>query len=576
MAWHQIMAILVPPSIGVVFQYLVRRVDSWTLIDEAMIFGMNNPQRVYDTLSAVLRSEEALNRFEHGDLLSRAVFRRCDVDFCRYLASYSPESVSESLSSRSCRGSLASWPAGLKIFLCSSSAISNEGYISGLWEDALLLGNLGSIETLLQNGVKSTSEDWFKFNEIIDVQKREKEFTFRINAALNVERREREDNTLRRQREDDEWRRQRKSEEGYKPLVKLMAQSLPHLRRDSNTYYLYHYPTLCVTAAEALWSAGHHNKSGGTGKHLREILWTSISTKERPWAFVWPIFCWLADHGADVTWAHPVLLTTSAHVITRIAKIKIGGHPAEFKELHHVLNLATLPCRDCCTCYCSEGGCTILACGVSRHNGFGWHTSGRIERHFRPFFFRTVDGNRNLRWMSSAILRILTFEELSLTHTCCYRILEETGWWSPPLFQDHFERPSREEAQDIYHSEREGIALLEVLIPEFEEAWDNYEGSFGRFMGAVWKPRMKKVQKELRKSMKSPDEIFRSTGVYLQKADGKYVSDSEDDTDTESGGDIWDDTDSEGLENCVKNEDEDRDTENENEDDDGYTTAAED
>lgn len=490
--------------------------------------------------------------------MSLAVLRRCDADFCRYLASNSPQKISENLTSLSCRNSLASWPAGLEIFLRSGSAAKSEEYIVGLFDDSLHLQNTGSIETLLEHGFVPTYGDWMTFLAIIDEERTERE----VDGRRRIREKDRE--------------RQREGEERFKTISQLMAQNLPRIRKHSELYSLYWCGTLCVTTAQALWSAGHRSQSSDTSDFLSDILWNSISKYQRPWSSVWPIFCWLVDHGADVTWVEPVFLTTSAHVITRIAKLSLLRNYAKPKLGRRILNLIASPCRDCCTCYCSEGGCTILGCSLSRYTDIepGYSTTIWFEELVRRLFLRAVDRNQHQRWISSAALRVLTFEELSLTHTCCYRILEETGWWSQ-LSHDRFERPSSEEAQDIYHTEREGIALLEALLPEFEGAWKNYEGSFVKFIDAVWKPRMKKVQKELRKSMKSPAEILRNTGVCLKNASGEYVSEFEEDTDTETDNDSRKDSDSEGSENSVQTEDEDEDTDDDN-DDNGYITAAED
>lgn len=49
-------------ALTAILQHLVRRVDSWTLVDETMMHNMEGLQKFCDNISTVLQSEEALNR----------------------------------------------------------------------------------------------------------------------------------------------------------------------------------------------------------------------------------------------------------------------------------------------------------------------------------------------------------------------------------------------------------------------------------------------------------------------------------------------------------------------------------
>ncbi|KAF2853358.1 hypothetical protein T440DRAFT_476632 [Plenodomus tracheiphilus IPT5] len=157
---------------------------------------------------------------------------------------------------------------------------------------------------------------------------------------------------------------------------------------------------------------------------------------------------------------------------------------------------------------------------------------------------------------SAAIIRVLTFEELSLTHTCCYRIRDEV--------YGRFTRPTVEEAQDIRAIDREDIALLDRLMEEFEDAWAQYPGNFAKFLKKVWKPRMRQE----RRKRKHNEQLLREAGVILEKVPSEmrqdqagmrtvyrrdvYISESEDDDISTSNGE-----------------------ESDEEDEDGYMTAAE-
>jgi hypothetical protein len=215
---------------------------------------------------------------------------------------------------------------------------------------------------------------------------------------------------------------------------------------------------------------------------------------------------------------------------------------------------------DKCICHCSQQGCYVIGCAVS---GANWSYSTRYSlpgTHYetQPYIFALVDDNRASAWMSSAIFRILTFESLSLTHTCCYRIFDER--------YEFFKRPSPEEAQVINELELDDINLLDTLVAEFETKWAKYTKRFVTFMNRVWKPRMRAVRQERKIDKKTYQAELVRMGVTLKEprkeeeehsdSDSDSESDSDWPDDYESDGDEWYTTDDEGLEedNMEENE----------------------
>jgi hypothetical protein len=61
--------------------------------------------------------------------------------------------------------------------------------------------------------------------------------------------------------------------------------------------------------------------------------------------------------------------------------------------------------------------------------------------------------------MASAVLRVLNFEKLSLTHTCCYQIFDEVD--------GRFGRPTHREAKEINDLERDDIDFFTTLVADF-------------------------------------------------------------------------------------------------------------
>lgn len=91
--------------------------------------------------------------------------------------------------------------------------------------------------------------------------------------------------------------------------------------------------------------------------------------------------------------------------------------------------------------------------------------------------------------MANAVLRILTFEDLGISHTCheVAVIRYESG--EPPY--------PEEEINEIHDEEEELIASLELLCDEFEAAYASSEDpSFYNFYKGYWTNRMKEVKEE--------------------------------------------------------------------------------
>jgi hypothetical protein len=165
--------------------------------------------------------------------------------------------------------------------------------------------------------------------------------------------------------------------------------------------------------------------------------------------------------------------------------------------------------------------------------------------------------------MSSAILRVMTFEKLALTHTCCYQIFEEVEGWS--------KRPTPDEAKDIYDLERDDIDLLNTLVADFEAKWATYRKPFITFLNLVWKPRMQAIRNERRVDKANLENV----GVILREVDP-----DEDDSDdscgySESDWSDWPDDGPEGdVDGWYTTEEEGADEEEEEEEGEADDTAG--
>lgn len=178
--------------------------------------------------------------------------------------------------------------------------------------------------------------------------------------------------------------------------------------------------------------------------------------------------------------------------------------------------------EDNCRCVCSKHGCntvtaalkitrqafdpqsgsfrTDFALGVEDHE-LKLHI---IYQYFYPLGFE-LDRNDDL---VQDMVRIFTFDRLSLTHTChnhghiLYKVYPQE-----PLEND--------EIDDTHEIERDDITLLENLLVEFEEAWKAHQGSFLEFINGYWVERMNQAMEE--RGTPRPDELQRiqELGVVL-------------------------------------------------------------
>jgi hypothetical protein len=446
---------------------------------------------------------------------------------------------------------LGSWPRGIELLISDGIVKESEPLLDILWTSAIGLKCSGSALFLLQCKTGVTVEDWYQAciswrqcsNDLADMVERARRS--QIFDALA----------------------HRLSASGHNLAAR--AQESGNKETIARWPPLYHTSSLSLLSAESAWKAGFRDLS--PIRHGIPPLWIIMG----PWISDWSVFKWLLDHGADTTWIHPTLLTTPGHKVARC-------RATEIEKVSAYMNLIVSEQRDNCTCHCSLKGCFMIGCAVSQMNKAIYPLRRGRNDHLRTtqsHLFALVDDDRASTWMSSAILRILTFEKLSLTHTCCYRIYDE-DWGT-------FMRPTPEEAHIIHDLERDDIHVLDRLVADFEDEWAKYTKRFVTFMNRVWRPRMQVVLQERETDRETYEAELIRMGVTFKESDEdrEENSDSESDSDSDSDmdwpddykseGDGWYTTDEEDVEEDNEGGDEQEDTGGEEEDEVGYETAEE-
>ena len=118
-------------------------------------------------------------------------------------------------------------------------------------------------------------------------------------------------------------------------------------------------------------------------------------------------------------------------------------------------------------------------------------------------------------WLAKEIIRVRTFQELELRHTCCFD--SEEG----PMRIVKFEEEERAEIQD---EDKDKIELLESLLLDFEE----HRGAEDliSFLEGYWAVRMDQVLKE--QDHRVDEEGLREIGVVLEESvDDDWGSENE-------------------------------------------------
>lgn len=174
--------------------------------------------------------------------------------------------------------------------------------------------------------------------------------------------------------------------------------------------------------------------------------------------------------------------------------------------------IAQNPLQDPCHCYCSPGGCTArttLFKGVVGRGAWWSLPTHGCAVHIRACIARAW---RELRLTHSEtscdiaieFIRMLTFESLELTHTCC------------DLSSPNMGRKGPEQRDGIHEEETLGLHVLETLMEDFAAKFAELDTSLEDFITGYWRERM---EGELyRKDQIPEDELnrIRELGVYLK------------------------------------------------------------
>ncbi|KAL2846499.1 hypothetical protein BJX68DRAFT_268589 [Aspergillus pseudodeflectus] len=146
--------------------------------------------------------------------------------------------------------------------------------------------------------------------------------------------------------------------------------------------------------------------------------------------------------------------------------------------LKHIL---TSSCWDSCACACSAAGCTplnvALCCLLNSDNE--WNKD--IVPAILKAFITEMQGTTGC---GDEVIRLLTFKDLSLTHTCCHMYTDEYMYVKVKSFDEG-------DATEIHDEERILIEEFEVLVEELQKEYETVGIPLWEFIQTHWCERVR-------------------------------------------------------------------------------------
>ncbi|XPS75005.1 hypothetical protein M3J07_007093 [Ascochyta lentis] len=315
-----------------------------------------------------------------------------------------------------------------------------------------------------------------------------------------------------------------------------------HPRAVTSYNNLYNTPYMTRQSAQYLWEAGFKliDEVSVNDQNVRSSfgtpLWTQALEPRLYNSADWKLLSWYVDRGARLNWEHPEHLTTPAHLIGHLfarnhcyrPSYSYSSHSRGARFIVKVLSYIHL---DSCNCRCSIAGCLPIGCAVKRFFSLGF-----VETVHEPqcrlilkLISKVVDTEQALRLSTGlSVIRVLTFDELGLTHTCCKSLSHDQEW-------------SEDAIRDVQHIESQDINLLEAMMVDFEQAWSEHSASFYKFLKNIWIPRIKEHHARIASEDKAEAiSQIKSTGVVLWEPFGPRPPQSYTNSDRGSSDDVED------------------------------------
>ncbi|KAJ5392378.1 hypothetical protein N7509_007868 [Penicillium cosmopolitanum] len=235
------------------------------------------------------------------------------------------------------------------------------------------------------------------------------------------------------------------------------------------------------------------------------------------WNSTYMATAWMISNGANPFRKFPGSNTTVLHWINgRLAwqiylQFQLDGHFDPYVVLHHFhqidMHLFSLSTRDACSCSCSLDGCTPLSIALRNVVDdlyLGDQHIGQVASCFRRFLEFLLDrtGSQSKHEICHAMIRSLTFDGLSLSHTCCTKLQRDES-----------------DLQEIREEQKVDLERFEKLVFEFDSQFVALGLPLMDFLQEIWYERMVKFLLERDKYDPEHHEKIRELGINFWEMD---------------------------------------------------------
>lgn len=312
------------------------------------------------------------------------------------------------------------------------------------------------------------------------------------------------------------------------------------LLKDCRT--VYHLESLRVEVAERLWHNGFRDIDVQDNAGLTPLMLDRYGTSSEV-----KLLVWLIQKGAKLHQPQhspldydPDRALDPAQLLPKTRALHYVAANIEYDQQLNQLSedgklflgtvFSDVSCDDC-VCACSSSGCLASTMRLKRFTGHrasiilekehhdliskdtikgecleGLPSPRRLHSVSHIVYLITLVGPQNpcWGWLGKEIIRICTFHELELRHTCCKWDLYRLG---------PFIKLGPEECAEIRDEDHEKIELLASLLDEFEE--NRGDQDVASFLDGYWATRMVQVRQELEDRVDK--EGLRNIGVVLRR-----------------------------------------------------------
>lgn len=303
-------------------------------------------------------------------------------------------------------------------------------------------------------------------------------------------------------------------------------------------YTVYHCDDLTIQIAKELWSSGFREIDVPDTNGKTPLMMIKLGLQYTGISQFIKLAFWFHQKGASLHRPCPVTAladfsntqmapTLSERRVTHLlaARLNVTSFPpvyvwpsgvsrSKLSRLLSTIHDLGLECRqflhqillddspDDCLCACSEHGCMPVTCFLKFDGSIGlW---GKWPAHIWIWFIESLMSDKISAVIDRGIVRLITFENLGLRHTCCC---------FHPYDRD-FSTMEPEEIDERRDEDRKGIQLLESLLIEFHEK--RGDQNIQSFINGYWTARMKEVL-AVRDKEPVDKAAIRELGVILQR-----------------------------------------------------------